>query len=201
MGSAVCLALSDTRRRLVPVVTTSSCSFWRRGDRSASARHASRRMRGIRQVLAIDEAGRFVIPLLGRTPAGDPRAGRIVGRQSRGDGGHHHRFLRDRWPPSRTCSMRTRRRLETRTYSSRLAARLLNGEPIAIVSGDRPARRWLDQRALPSTSRRRRPARDGDRSSDHRPPFHDRTETLWFRPRSLVFGVGCETRHRCRGSR
>jgi precorrin-4 C11-methyltransferase len=143
-------------------------------------------------VLAVDESGRFVIPLVGGHAAGANTLARIVAgalgatpvitTASDVIGGLSLDLLDAELdavaePPEMLKPM---------------AARLLNGEPIAIVQSIGRRGDWLDQRELPANV-----------TIAAQPPatgpavwitdcVHDRSETLWYRPRCLVVGVGCE---------
>ena len=143
-------------------------------------------------VLAVDEAGRFVIPLVGghaaganalaRTVAGALGATPVITTASDVIGGLSLDLLDADLDAV----------AEPAVLLKPMAARLVNGEPIAIVQSIGRRGDWLDQRELPANvAISAEPPATGpivwitDR-------IHDRAETLWYRPRSLVLGVGCE---------
>jgi precorrin-4 C11-methyltransferase len=166
-------------------------------------------------VLAVDEAGRFVIPLLSghkgganafaRTVAGCLGATPVITTASDVIGGLSLDLLEEEfgWVA------------EPRERLKDAALALVNGAPVAIVQEVGRPGSWLDERDLPAnvtfvralsdlplreyesivwvTDRLRRTDFQSVPSEDGRifnPSYGERT--LWFRPRSLVLGVGCE---------
>jgi precorrin-4 C11-methyltransferase len=152
-------------------------------------------------VLAVDEAGRFVIPLLSghkgaanafaRTVAGCLGATPVITTASDVIGGLSLDLLEGEFGWTS----------EPREQLKDAALALVNGEPVAIVQEIGQTGAWLDERDLPANVSFARAAaalpqrafkylvRITDRSAD------DRTlaeRVLYFRPRSLVLGVGCE---------
>jgi len=158
-------------------------------------------------VVTVDEAGHFVIALLSghqgganalaRTVAGHLGATPVITTASDVIGSLSPDLLTETlgWVP------------EPDTDLKAAAAALVNGEPVAIVQEIGSSGSWLSQWALPEhvqvvhrTSQLSRPPAA--------PPFRqawwitDRVDealhgsvaeqTLWFRPPSLVLGVGCE---------
>jgi precorrin-4 C11-methyltransferase len=154
-------------------------------------------------VLAVDEAGRFVIPLLSghkgganafaRTVAGCLGATPVITTASDVIGGLSLDLLESElgWTA------------EPRERLKEAALALVNGAPVAIVQEVGRQGEWLDERDLPANvtfvrAMTHLPPRPFDcivRISDRLP--EDTTErgaerVLWLRPRSLVLGVGCE---------
>ncbi len=149
-------------------------------------------------VLAVDEAGRFVIPLLSghrgganafaRTVAGCLGAVPVVTTASDVLGGLSLDLLEDAF--GWTAAPRERLKPAARA--------LIDGEPVAVVQEVGTAGAWLDAAELPpNVTAVRDPARLADqafayvlRITDRALPDDDRV--LWYRPKSLVLGVGCE---------
>jgi precorrin-4 C11-methyltransferase len=152
-------------------------------------------------VLAVDEAGRFVIPLLSghqgganafaRTVAGCLGATPVITTASDVIGGLSLDLLEDEfgWV------------LEARQRLKEAALALVNGEPVAVVQEVGRAGEWLDERDLPeNVTFVRDPAMLPRRRfgylvwiTDRLPEDNTEAErVLWYRPRSLVLGVGCE---------
>ena len=143
-------------------------------------------------VLAVDEAGRFVIPLVGGHAAGANALARIVAGSlgatpvittaSDVIGGLSLDLLDAELDAV----------AEPRELLKPMAARLVNGEPIAIVQSIGRRGDWLDQRELPAnvTITAEPPATGPVVWITDR--IHDRADVLWYRPRCLVLGVGCE---------
>ncbi len=152
-------------------------------------------------VLAVDEAGRFVIPLLSghkgganafaRTVAGCLGATPVITTASDVIGGLSLDLLEEEfgWVA------------EPRERLKEAALALVNGAPIAIVQEVGQPGGWLDERDLPANVTFVRDVADLPSQeygavvwvTDRRPPdppFAERV--LWFHPRSLVLGVGCE---------
>jgi precorrin-4 C11-methyltransferase len=154
-------------------------------------------------VLAVDEAGHFVIPLLSghkgganafaRTVAGLLGATPVITTASDAVGGLSLDLLEDAFGWTAV----PRERLKPAARS------LVDGEPIAIVQeiGDRGT--WLDERELPANVTAVRDVKllagrrftyvlwITDRVIADRGGIEEE-RVLWFRPRSLVLGVGCE---------
>jgi precorrin-4 C11-methyltransferase len=152
-------------------------------------------------VLAVDEAGRFVIPLLSghkgganafaRTIAGCLGAIPVITTASDVIGGLSLDLLEEEqgWIS------------EPRTRLKDAALALVNGDSVAIVQEVGQAGGWLDERDLPPNVTF---VRDGAALPAIRPEsiiwitdrlltdVPDAERVLWFRPRSLVLGVGCE---------
>lgn len=154
-------------------------------------------------VLVVDEAGRFVIPLLSghqgganafaRTVAGCLGATPVVTTASDVLGGLSIEELADSfgWLPEPADRLKA------------AAAALVNGEPAAIVQEIGSRGRWLDEIELPENvsflsdihhlqgRRFERIVWITDRQVDG---YHglDEQRILWLRPPSLVLGVGCE---------
>jgi precorrin-4 C11-methyltransferase len=154
-------------------------------------------------VLAIDEAGRFVIPLLSghkgganafaRTVAGCLGATPVITTASDVIGGLSLDLLEEElgWTA------------EPRDRLKEAALALVNGAAVAIVQEIGEGGGWLDERDLPGnvTFIRDAAALSGRAFefviwiTDRAPPEPlpvDAKRVLWFRPRSLVLGVGCE---------
>jgi precorrin-4 C11-methyltransferase len=152
-------------------------------------------------VLAVDEAGRFVIPLLSghkgganafaRTVAGCLGATPVITTASDVIGGFSLDLLEDEFGWT----------LEARQRLKEAALALVNGEPVAVVQEIGRTGGWLDERALPENvtfvravallpqQRFKYLIWVTDRLAE------DNTaggRVLWFRPSSLVLGVGCE---------
>jgi precorrin-4 C11-methyltransferase len=152
-------------------------------------------------VLAVGEAGHFVIPLLSghkgganafaRTVAGCLGATPVITTASDVIGGLSLDLLEEEFG----WILEARRRLKE------AALALVNGEPLAVVQEIGRPGEWLGERALPENVTF---ARDVALLPQHRFKYliwitdrlaGDNTEAervLWFRPRSLVLGVGCE---------
>jgi precorrin-4 C11-methyltransferase len=152
-------------------------------------------------VLAVDEAGRFVIPLLSghkgganafaRTVAGCLGTTPVITTASDVIGGLSLDLLAEElgWVA------------EPRDRLKGAALALVNGAPVAVVQEVGQPGGWLDERDLPANVAFARdvtdlPSREyesvvwiTDRLLPD-PPSAERT--LWFRPRSLILGVGCE---------
>jgi precorrin-4 C11-methyltransferase len=148
-------------------------------------------------VLAVDEAGHFVIPLLSghkgganafaRTVAGLLGATPVITTASDVLGGLSLDLLEEEhgWTT------------EPRARLKEAALALVNGAPVAIIQevGQRGA--WLDERELPANVTFARDettlaGRDFERVIRITDRLSDDPGGLWFRPRSLVLGVGCE---------
>jgi precorrin-4 C11-methyltransferase len=154
-------------------------------------------------VLAVDEVGRFVIPLLSghkgganafaRTVAGCLGAVPVISTASDVIGGLSLDLLEGEFDWT----------AEPRDGLKDAALALVNGEPVAIVQEIGQAGGWLDERELPANvAFARGPARlprqrfryliwISDRVAADRAGI-DSDRVLWFRPRSLVLGLGCE---------
>ncbi|HKI31138.1 MAG TPA: precorrin-4 C(11)-methyltransferase [Gemmataceae bacterium] len=154
-------------------------------------------------VLAVDEAGRFVIPLLSghkgganafaRTVAGYLGATPVITTASDVIGGLSLDLLEEEhgWTA------------EPRDRLKEAALALVNGAAVAIIQEIGQPGGWLDERDLPCnvTFVREVTALSGrefesvvwitDRVPREPLPI-DPERVLWFRPRSLVLGVGCE---------
>ncbi len=158
-------------------------------------------------VVTVDEAGHFVIALLSghqgganalaRTVAGHLGATPVITTASDVIGGLSPDLLADTlgWVPEPHGNLKA------------AAAALVNGEPTAIVQEIGTAGNWLDQWGLPDHVSVAYRAAQLSRAQPSR-PFRqvwwitDRVDetlhrsvaeqTLWFRPPSLVLGVGCE---------
>src|SRR5215470_16004017 len=154
-------------------------------------------------VLAIDEAGRFVIPVLSghtgganalaRTVAGYLGATPVITTASDVIGGLSPDVLEE------VCGWTA----EPRERLKAAAMALVNREPVAIIQEVGERGRWLDEWELPAQV-------SVARSVTQLPPqsfayilwITDRLVTdlhglaedkiLWYRPKSLVLGVGCE---------
>lgn len=154
-------------------------------------------------VLAVDEAGRFVIPLLSghkgganafaRTVAGCLGATPVITTASDVIGGLSLDLLEDEFGWT----------AEPRDRLKEAALALVNGAPVAIVQEVGQPRGWLDERELPqNVTFARGVERLPQRRFEHVVWITDRLSAdaagmdaervLWFRPRSLVLGVGCE---------
>jgi precorrin-4 C11-methyltransferase len=154
-------------------------------------------------VLAVDEAGRFVIPLLSghkgganafaRTVAGCLGATPVITTASDVIGGWSLDLLEDRFD----WIAEPRERLKPAARS------LVDGEPLAIVQEIGSAGSWLEEMPLPANLTIVRDARTlGDRSFAYVLWITDRRladcggiaaeRVLWYRPKSLVLGIGCE---------
>jgi precorrin-4 C11-methyltransferase len=154
-------------------------------------------------VLVVDEAGHFVIPLLSghkgganafaRTVAGCLGATPVITTASDVIGGLSLDLLEDEFGWT----------AEPRDRLKEAALALVNGEPVAIVHEVGQPGGWLDERELPANVSFAR-AVDGlpRRRFQYVVWITDRTtgdlagvgagHVLWFRPPSLVLGVGCE---------
>lgn len=152
-------------------------------------------------VLAVDEAGQFVIPLLSghaggandfaRTVAGCLGALPVITTASDVIGGLSLDLLEAQhgW------------RAEPAACLKEAALALVNREPVAVVQEIGAAGAWLDELGLPANVTYLHDAAElgaerfariiciSDRLVRDVPPT---LPTLWFRPRSLVLGVGCE---------
>jgi precorrin-4 C11-methyltransferase len=156
-------------------------------------------------VVTVDEAGHFVIALLSghqgganalaRTVAGHLGATPVITTASDVIGSLSPDLLTETlgWVP------------EPETHLKAAAAALVNGEPVAIVQEIGTPGSWLNQWGLPTHVS---VAYQATQLSPHAHPFRqvwwitdrvkealDRSvaeQTLWFRPPSLVLGVGCE---------
>jgi precorrin-4 C11-methyltransferase len=150
-------------------------------------------------VLAVDEAGRFVIPLLSghkggantfaRTVAGCLGATPVITTASDVIGGLSLDLLEEEFGWT----------VEAREHIKEAALALVNGAPVAIVQEVGQPGGWLDERDLPaSVTFARDMSALGQREFDYIVRITDRLTTadsgrvLWFRPKSLVVGVGCE---------
>jgi precorrin-4 C11-methyltransferase len=154
-------------------------------------------------VLAVDEAGRFVIPVLSghkgganafaRTVAGCLGATPVITTASDVVGGLSLDLLEDAF--GWTAEPRDRLKPAARS--------LVDGEPLAIVQEVGSAGSWLDEMDLPANvTAVRDPTALAGRSFSHVLWVTDRLvedkggigeeSILWYRPRSLVLGVGCE---------
>jgi precorrin-4 C11-methyltransferase len=154
-------------------------------------------------VLAVDEAGRFVIPLLSghkgganvfaRTVAGCLGAVPVVTTASDAIGGLSLDLLEDAF--GWTAMPRDRLKPAARA--------LVDGEPIAVLQEVGSPGTWLDEVELPSNVAVLRDARElGMRAFAYVLWITDRViedlegvaeeRVLWYRPRSLVLGIGCE---------
>jgi precorrin-4 C11-methyltransferase len=154
-------------------------------------------------VLAVDEAGRFVIPLLSghkgganafaRTVAGCLGATPVVTTASDVIGGLSLDLLEDEFGWT----------AEPRERLKEAALALVNGEPVAVVQEVGQPGGWLDERELPANVCFARAAERLPRQrfeyavwvTDRCPEDTAGTgaqRVLWLRPRSLVLGVGCE---------
>lgn len=154
-------------------------------------------------VVAVDEAGRFVIPLLSghkgganafaRTVAGCLGATPVITTASDVIGGLSLDALEETF----CWTAEPRERLKP------VARALVDGEPVVVVQEVGSAGCWLDELELPANVTVVRDAaglanracaclvwitdrlvKDGGGIEDER--------VLWYRPRSLVLGVGCE---------
>ncbi len=154
-------------------------------------------------VLAVDEAGQFVIPLLSghkgganafaRTVAGCLGATPVITTASDVVGGLSLDLLEDAF--GWTASPRDRFKPAARA--------LVDGEPVATIQEIGAPGSWLDQMDLPTNVTA---VRDAERlvgqSFAHVLWITDRLvedyhgiaeeRILWYRPKSLVLGVGCE---------
>jgi precorrin-4 C11-methyltransferase len=154
-------------------------------------------------VIAVDEAGRFVIPLLSghkgganafaRTVAGCLGATPVITTASDVIGGFSLDTLEDAFG----WIAQPRERLKP------AARALVDGEPLAIVQEIGTAGSWLDERELPANVTVVRDAKGlADQAFAHLIWITDRLikdgggigeeRVLWYRPKSLVLGVGCE---------
>jgi cobalt-precorrin 5A hydrolase len=154
-------------------------------------------------VLAVDEAGHFVIPLLSghkgganafaRTVAGCLGATPVVTTASDIVGGLSLDLLEDAFGWTAT----PRERLKP------AARALVDGEPLAIIQEVGSAGSWLDEMDLPANvTAVCDPTALAGRSFAHVLWITDRLvadkggigeeSILWYRPRSLVLGLGCE---------
>jgi precorrin-4 C11-methyltransferase len=154
-------------------------------------------------VLAVDEAGHFVVPLLSghrgganafaRTVAGCLGAVPVITTASDVIGGLSLDLLEEEFDWT----------AEPRSRLKEAALALVNGAPVAVIQEVGGPGGWLDERELPPNvtfvrDAARLPDRDyeisvwvTDRLPDP-PPWMTADRILWFRPRSLVLGVGCE---------
>jgi precorrin-4 C11-methyltransferase len=154
-------------------------------------------------VLAVDEAGRFVIPLLsghkGRanvfagTVAGCLGAIAVVTTASDAIGGLSLDLLEDTF--GWTAAPRERLKPAARAF--------VDGEPIAVLQEVGSPGTWLEEMELPANVSVLRDARElstksfayvlwiTDRVVEDREGI-DAARVLWYRPRSLVLGIGCE---------
>jgi precorrin-4 C11-methyltransferase len=154
-------------------------------------------------VLAVDEAGRFVVPLLSghkgganafaRTVAGCLGATPVITTASDVIGGLSLDLLESEFGWT----------AEPRERLKEAALALVNGAPVAIVQEVGRQGEWLDERDLPENvtfvrAMRHLPPRPFDyivHIADRLPEQATGGEAgrvLWLRPRSLVLGVGCE---------
>ncbi len=154
-------------------------------------------------VLAMDEAGRFVIPLLSghkgganafaRTVAGCLGATPVITTASDVIGGLSLDLLEEEFGWT----------AEPRDRLKEAALALVDGNTVAIIQEIGEIGDWLDERDLPAnvTFVRDVTALAGRTFdfilwiTDRVPPAPwpaDARRVLWFRPRSLVLGVGCE---------
>jgi precorrin-4 C11-methyltransferase len=149
-------------------------------------------------VLAVDEAGSFVIPLLSghqgganafaRVVAGCLGATPVVTTASDVVGGLSLDLLEAEfgW------------RAEPAERLKETALALVNHESVAVIQEIGCKGAWLDELGLPgNVTYVNDPARLPDQEYAHTIRITDRAEdadprSLWFRPRSLVLGVGCE---------
>ncbi len=154
-------------------------------------------------VVAVDEAGRFVIPLLSghkgganafaRTVAGCLGATPVITTASDVIGGLSLDLLED----SFGWTAEPRERLKA------AARALVDGEPLAIVQEVGSAGSWLEEMELPATMTVVRDVQAltarsfayvlwiTDRLIENRGGIEEE-RVLWYRPKSLVLGVGCE---------
>jgi precorrin-4 C11-methyltransferase len=154
-------------------------------------------------VLAVDEAGRFVIPLLSghkgganafaRTVAGCLGAIPVITTASDVIGGLSLDLLEDAFGWT----------AEPRERLKHAARALVDSEPVAVVQEVGSAGTWIDELELPAHVTVVRdvaalPDRPfafvlwiTDRVVEDRHGI-DEERVLWYRPRSLVLGVGCE---------
>jgi precorrin-4 C11-methyltransferase len=154
-------------------------------------------------VLAVDEAGRFVVPLLSghkgganafaRTVAGCLGATPVVTTASDVLGGLSLDLLEDAF--GWTACPRERLKPAARA--------LVDGEPLAVLQEVGAPGCWLDEVELPANVRVARSAAElagrpfayalwvTDRLVDELAGVEEE-RVLWYRPRSLVLGVGCE---------
>lgn len=154
-------------------------------------------------VLAVDEAGRFVIPLLSghkgganifaRTVAGCLGAIPVVTTASDAIGGLSLDLLEDAFGWTATPCERLKS----------AARALLDGEPIALLQEVGSPGTWLDELELPpNVTVLREPGELSKRQFAFVLWITDRVvedlegfaeeRVLWYRPRSLVLGIGCE---------
>jgi precorrin-4 C11-methyltransferase len=154
-------------------------------------------------VLAIDEAGQFVIPLLSghrgganaftRTVAGCLGAIPVVTTASDVMNG----LSLDLWETEYGWSAEPAERLKE------VALALVDQEPVVVIQEIGARGRWLHEQQLPDSVAVVRGVNDlGDRRASHviwitdREPDNtgaiDSESILWFHPPSLVLGVGCE---------
>jgi precorrin-4 C11-methyltransferase/precorrin-6x reductase len=154
-------------------------------------------------VLALDEAGRFVVPLLSghqgganafaRTVAGCLGAIPVITTASDVLAGFSPDLIEEEFGWSAEPAERLKP----------AAAALLNNEPVALIQELGSPGRWLDERSLPTNITA---VRDVSRLPRQRYAWVlwitdrlvsdcgelDPERILWYRPRSLVLGVGCE---------
>jgi precorrin-4 C11-methyltransferase len=153
-------------------------------------------------VLAVDEAGRFVIPVLSghqgganafaRTVAGCLGATPVITTASDALAGQSLDVLAERlgWTPEPAERLKT------------AALALVDGAPVAIVQQIGSRGSWLSEFSLPETVTFSSPEQLVGQDvqailwvTDRRvrlPEGVDTERILWYRPRSLVLGVGCE---------
>lgn len=154
-------------------------------------------------VLVVDEAGRFVIPLLSghkgganafaRTVAGCLGATPVITTASDVIGGLSLDLLEEEFGWT----------AEPRERLKEAALALVNAQPVAIIQEVGRPGDWLDERELPRNVSFARdvaqlPKREfayvvwiTDRQPENLSEVNPE-RVLWFRPRSLVLGVGCE---------
>jgi precorrin-4 C11-methyltransferase len=146
-------------------------------------------------VLAIDEAGRFVVPVLSghegganafaRTVAACLGAIPVITTASDVLGGFSLDVLAAEWGWT----------LEPAEQIKATALALVNGEPVAIVQEIVAAGRRLDELELPGNViclRRFEEAQTAGAVVGVSDRIREEGNVLWLRPRSLVVGVGCE---------
>lgn len=150
-------------------------------------------------VLAVDDKARFVVPLLSghqgganafaRTVAGHLGAVPVITTASDVLGGLSLDLLEAAfgWTAEPNANLKP------------AARALVDGEPIAIIQEIGTRASWLDQRELPdNVTFSRDDSVLKDKSFAHvlwisdRQRSVDDSRILWYRPRSLVIGVGCE---------
>lgn len=153
-------------------------------------------------VLAVDEAGQFVVPVLSghqgganafaRTVAGHLGAIPVITTASDVIGGLSLDLLEQAF----AWTAEPAERLKS------AARALVDGEPTAFVQEIGTSQSWLDQRELPENVTLVPDAGQlagdaftnvlwiSDRLVEH--PSVDGERVLWYRPKSLVVGIGCE---------